>query len=129
MRLGGLTMSSRVDHGQKVSKRFPAQRSYRNLPTQNQAVYKAAIYANTYSMMLMPIGNVLGQLLRRPPAIRAGLPGWWAVSDGYHSATFIHLGKNYSSLCRSWLTCTTPSSPLRAERIFEIIDTPLKSLM
>lgn len=82
--------------GQKVIKAFRRKdsvlKSFRN---DNQNVYKAGIYANTYAFLLMPITNVLGNLF---VIIIAGFGGWLALQNLVTVgviATFINYGQNF----------------------------------
>ena len=128
MRLGGLNnVIEESISGQKVVKAFRRNESViESFRTQNQAVYKAAIYANTYSMMLMPISNVLGNFF---VVVLAGLGGYLAlgglVSVGT-IATFINYGKNYVQPVQQLANMynAIQAALAGAERIFEIIDTP-----
>jgi ATP-binding cassette subfamily B protein len=128
MRLGGLNnVIEESISGQKVVKAFRRNESViESFRAQNQAVYKAAIYANTYSMMLMPISNVLGNFF---VVVLAGLGGYLAlgglVSVGT-IATFINYGKNYVQPVQQLANMynAIQAALAGAERIFEIIDTP-----
>ncbi|MBE3143725.1 MAG: ABC transporter ATP-binding protein, partial [Planctomycetes bacterium] len=82
--------------GQKVIKAFRRNDSViEAFREQNQAVFKAGVYANTYALLLMPLTNVLGNFF---VIVLAGLGGWLAlqglVSVGM-IATFINYGQNY----------------------------------
>ena len=128
MRLGGLNnVIEESISGQKVVKAFRRNESViDSFRAQNQAVYKAAIYANTYSMMLMPISNVLGNFF---VVVLAGLGGYLAlgglVSVGT-IATFINYGKNYVQPVQQLANMynAIQAALAGAERIFEIIDNP-----
>jgi ATP-binding cassette subfamily B multidrug efflux pump len=128
MRLGGLNnVIEESISGQKVVKAFRRNESViESFRAQNQAVYKAAIYANTYSMMLMPISNVLGNFF---VVVLAGLGGYLAlgglVSVGT-IATFINYGKNYVQPVQQLANMynAIQAALAGAERIFEIIDVP-----
>jgi ATP-binding cassette subfamily B protein len=128
MRLGGLNnVIEESISGQKVVKAFRRNESViESFRAQNQAVYKASIYANTYSMMLMPISNVLGNFF---VVVLAGLGGYLAlgglVSVGT-IATFINYGKNYVQPVQQLANMynAIQAALAGAERIFEIIDTP-----
>ena len=93
---------------------------------ENDAVYRAGIYANTYALLLMPLTTVLGNLF---VIVLAGLGGWLALS-GLVSvgviATFINYGQNFVSPLRqlSNLYNTLQAALAGAERVFEILDTP-----
>lgn len=93
---------------------------------ENEAVYRAGIYANTYALLLMPLTTVLGNLF---VIVLAALGGWLALS-GLVSvgviATFINYGQNFVSPLRqlSNLYNTLQAALAGAERVFEILDTP-----
>ncbi len=93
---------------------------------QNQAVYQAAVYANTYAFMLMPLTNVLGNFF---VIVLAGLGGWLAlqglVSVGM-IATFINYGQNFIQPLRQLANMynSIQAALAGSERVFEIIDTP-----
>ncbi len=128
MRLGRLNnVIEESISGQKVVKAFRRNESViESFRAQNQAVYKAAIYANTYSMMLMPISNVLGNFF---VVVLAGLGGYLAlgglVSVGT-IATFINYGKNYVQPVQQLANMynAIQAALAGAERIFETIDVP-----
>src|SRR5450759_6029067 len=82
--------------GQKVVKAFRRNESViETFREHNQAVYQAAVYANTYAFMLMPLSNVLGNFF---VIVLASLGGYLAL-QGLVSveiiATFINYGKNF----------------------------------
>jgi ATP-binding cassette subfamily B protein len=62
---------------------------------QNQAVFKAGVFANSYSLLILPLTSVLGNFFI---IVLAGLGGWLAlqglVSIGM-IATFINYVQNY----------------------------------
>ena len=94
----------------------------------NQAVYKAGVYANSYSMLLMPLTNVLGNFF---VIVLAGLGGYLAlqglVSVGI-IATFISYGQNFINPLRQIANIynSIQAALAGAERVFEIIDTPVE---
>lgn len=104
-------------HGEAVAAAFRAE---------NQRVYAAGVYANTYSLLLMPLTGVLGNLF---VIVLAGLGGFLAlrglVSVG-QIATFINYGQNFINPLRqlSTLYNTIQAALAGAERVFEILDTP-----
>lgn len=113
--------------GQKVVKAFRRNESViESFRTQNNAVYKAAVSANTYAMMLMPLSNVLGNFF---VIVLASLGGWLAlqglVSVGM-IATFINYGKNFVQPLQQLANMynSIQAALAGAERVFEIIDTP-----
>ena len=125
--LGGLNgvMEESIS-GQKVVKAFRRNESViEAFREKNQAVYGAAIYANTYAMMLMPLTNVLGNFF---VIVLAGLGGWLAL-EGLVSvgmiATFINYGQNYIQPLRQLANMynAIQAALAGAERVFEIIDT------
>jgi ATP-binding cassette subfamily B protein len=126
--LGGLnTVIEESISGQKVIKAFRKNDSViEAFRKQNQAVYQAGIYANTYALLLMPLTNVLGNFF---VIVLAGLGGWLAlhglVSVGM-IATFINYGQNYIQPLRQLANMynSIQAALAGAERVFEIIDTP-----
>ena len=126
--LGGLnSVMEEAISGQKVVKAFRRNQSVTEAFQQNnEAVYRAAIYANTYAMMLMPISNVLGNFF---VIILASLGGYLAL-EGLVSvgmiATFITYGKNFIGPLQQLANMfnAIQAALAGAERVFEIIDTP-----
>ncbi|HMN59856.1 MAG TPA: ABC transporter ATP-binding protein [Anaerolinea sp.] len=113
--------------GQKVVKAFRRNQSViEAFRVQNDAVYHASVYANTYAFMLMPLTNVLGNFF---VIVLAGLGGWLAlqglVSVGM-IATFINYGQNFIQPLRqlSNMYNSIQAALAGSERVFEIIDTP-----
>jgi ATP-binding cassette subfamily B multidrug efflux pump len=126
--LGGMnSIAEESISGQKVIKAFRRNESViEAFREQNQAVYKAAVYANTYAMMLMPLTNVLGNLF---VIVLAGLGGWLALRDLVSVgmiATFINYGQNFIQPLRQLANMynAIQAALAGAERVFEIIDTP-----
>ena len=112
--------------GQKVVKAFRKNDSVlETFRKQNQAVYQAGVYANTYALLLMPLTNVLGNFF---VIVLAGLGGWLAlqglVSVGM-IATFINYGQNFVQPLRQLANMynAIQAALAGAERVFEIIDT------
>lgn len=126
--LGGLnSVAEEAISGQKVIKAFRRNETViESFRVQNQAVFQAGVYANTYSLLIMPLTNVLGNFF---VIVLAGLGGWLAlqglVSVGM-IATFINYGQNYVSPLRQLanLYNSIQAALAGAERVFEIIDTP-----
>lgn len=126
--LGGLnSVAEEAISGQKVIKAFRRnEAAIEAFRKENQAVYKAGVYANTYSLLIMPLTNVLGNFF---VIVLASLGGWLAlrnlVSVGM-IATFINYGQNYVSPLRQLanLYNSIQAALAGAERVFEIIDTP-----
>ncbi|HKP55675.1 MAG TPA: ABC transporter ATP-binding protein [Polyangiales bacterium] len=111
--------------GQKVVKAFGRSDAViENFRAQNQAVYRASLYANTYALLLMPLTAVLGNLF---VIVLAGLGGWLAlqglVSVGI-IATFINYGQNFVGPLRqiSNLYNTIQAALAGAERVFDTLD-------
>ncbi len=125
--LGGLNgIMEEAISGQKVIKAFRRNDSViETFRGHNQAVYEAAVYANTYAMMLMPISNVLGNFF---VIILASLGGYLAL-QGLVSvgtiATFINYGKNFIQPLQQLANMfnAIQAALAGAERVFEIIDT------
>ena len=94
--------------------------------SQNEKVFKAAVYANSYAMMLMPLTNVLGNLF----VIVIAAVGGWIALKGLATvgviATFIIYGQNFIQLLRQLANMynTIQSALAGSERIFEILDIP-----
>jgi len=113
--------------GQKVIKAFRRNDSVlATFREQNEAVYKAGVYANSYALILMPLTNVLGNFFM---IVLAGLGGWLAlrglVTIGM-IATFISYGQGFIQPLRQLANMYNAIQAALAgsERVFEIIDTP-----
>ena len=113
--------------GQKVIKAFRRNDSViAAFQKQNEAVFRAGVYANSYALLLMPLTNVLGNIF---VIVLASLGGWLAlqglVSVGM-IATFINYGQNFVSPLRQIanLYNSIQAALAGAERVFEIIDNP-----
>ena len=93
---------------------------------ENEKVYQAGVYANTYALLLMPLTTVLGNLF---VIVLAGLGGWLAL-EGLVSvgviATFISYGQGFVQPLRqlSNLYNTLQAALAGAERVFETLDVP-----
>lgn len=117
--ISGLRVVQAFSHGDAVLSSFRER---------NQAVYRAGVYANTYALLLMPLTGVLGNLF---VVVLAGLGGLLAlaglVSVGV-IATFINYGQNFIQPLRqlSTLYNTIQAALAGAERVFEILDTPVE---
>jgi ATP-binding cassette subfamily B multidrug efflux pump len=126
--LGGLnSVTEESISGQKIIKAFRRNDSViETFRKENEAVYRAGVYANTYALLLMPLTNVLGNFF---VIVLAGLGGWLAlqglVSVGI-IATFINYGQNFINPLRQLanLYNSIQAALAGAERVFEIIDTP-----
>ncbi len=113
--------------GQRVMKAFRrGDAALEIFRQQNQQVFQAAVYANTYAMSLMPLTNQLGNLF---VITIAGLGGWLAlrglVTVGT-IVTFIGYGRSFINPLRQLANMYNAIQAALAgsERIFEIIDTP-----
>ncbi|HEX2980116.1 MAG TPA: ABC transporter ATP-binding protein [Anaerolineaceae bacterium] len=112
--------------GQKVIKAFRRNDAVIDaFRKENQAVYQAGVYANTYALLLMPLTAVLGNFF---VIVLAGLGGWLAlqglVSVGM-IATFINYGQNFIQPLRQLanLYNAIQAALAGAERVFDILDT------
>ncbi|MDY0389280.1 MAG: ABC transporter ATP-binding protein [Desulfobulbus oligotrophicus] len=127
-RLGNLNaISEEAISGQKVIKAFGRDQAVIDTFRQeNEQVYRAGVYANTYSMLLMPVTGVLGNFF---VIILAALGGCLAlrgmVSVGV-IATFITYGQNFIQPLRLLANIynSIQAALAGAERIFAILDTP-----
>lgn len=113
--------------GQKTIKAFRRNDSMiEAFRVRNEAVFEAAVYANSYALLLMPLTGVLGSFF---VIVVASLGGWLAL-EGLVSvgmiATFINYGQNFTSPLRQLanLYNSIQAALAGAERVFEIIDTP-----
>lgn len=126
--LGGMnSVMEEAISGQKVVKAFRRNGSVlESFRERNQAVFQAAISANVYAMMLMPISNVLGNFF---VIVLASLGGYLAlqglVSVGM-IATFINYGKSFIGPVQqlAHLFNAIQAALAGSERVFEILDTP-----
>jgi ATP-binding cassette, subfamily B, multidrug efflux pump len=126
--LGGLNgVMEEAISGQKVVKAFRRNDSViAAFREQNQSVYKAAVNANTYAMMMMPLSNVLGNFF---VIVLASMGGYLAlqglVTVGV-MATFINYGKNFIQPLQQLANIfnAIQAALAGAERVFDIIDTP-----
>jgi ATP-binding cassette subfamily B multidrug efflux pump len=115
--------------GQKVVKAFRRNDSVlAAFSAQNEAVFKAGIYANNYAMLLMPLSQVLGNFFI---VILAGLGGWLALQGLVTIgtiATFINYGRDFISPLRQLATLynAIQGALAGAERVFQLIDTPVE---
>ena len=113
--------------GQKVIQAFRRNDTAINTFRQhNHKVYQAAVYANSYALLLMPLTNVLGNFF---VIVLAALGGFLAlkglVTVGV-IATFISYGQNFINPLRQLANMynAIQAALAGAERVFEIIDTP-----
>ena len=129
--LGGLnSVMEEAISGQKVIKAFRRGDSVlESFRRQNKDVYEAALRANSYALLLMPLTGVLGNFF---VIVLASLGGWLAlqglVSVGI-IATFIVYGQNFIQPLRQLANMynAIQAALAGAERIFEIIDTPAEA--
>ncbi len=92
----------------------------------NQDVYRAAVYANSFALLLMPLSNQLGNLF---VIAIAGLGGGLAIKGLVTVGTiaaFISYGRAFVNPLRqlSSIYNAIQGALAGAERIFEIMDTP-----
>jgi len=115
--------------GQRVVKAFRrSDVAVERFRISNQKVYKAGIYANTYALMLMPLTNVLGNFF---VIVLAGLGGYLALKNLVTIgmiATFIAYAQNFIQPLRQLANMynSIQAALAGAERVFEIIDTPME---
>jgi ATP-binding cassette subfamily B multidrug efflux pump len=126
-RLGELTsVTEEAISGQRVVKAFRRNDSVISaFRKSNQDVYKAAIYANSYALLLMPLTNQLGNLF---VIVVAGLGGWLALKGLVTIGTiaaFISYGRSFVNPLRqlSNIYNAIQGALAGAERVFEIMDT------
>jgi ATP-binding cassette subfamily B multidrug efflux pump len=91
----------------------------------NQAVYRAGVYANSYALLLMPLTNVLGNLF---VIALAGVGGWLALKGLATVGTiaaFISYGQRFIQPLRQLANIYNDiqAALAGAERVFEVIDT------
>ncbi len=126
-RLGHLNaIAEETIAGQKVIKAFGRDEAViTTFRQENERVYRAGVYANNYSMLLMPITGVLGNFF---VIILAGLGGWLALRDLVSIgviATFITYGQNFIQPLRLLANIynSIQAALAGAERIFAVLDT------
>ncbi|ABL64892.1 ABC transporter ATP-binding protein [Chlorobium phaeobacteroides] len=113
--------------GLKVIKAFRRQAEViERFRIHNDGVFKAAVEANSYALLLMPLTNVLGNLF---VIVIAGFGGWLALKDLVSVgviATFIIYGQNLVQPLRQLANMYNAIQAALAgsERIFEILDIP-----
>jgi ATP-binding cassette subfamily B protein len=113
--------------GQRVVKAFRRdEAAIENFRRHNQAVYRSAVNANTYALLLMPLTNQLGNLF---VIVIAGLGGWLALKSlvtMVPTVTFISYGRAFISPLRQLANMynSIQAALAGAERVFEILDTP-----
>jgi len=112
--------------GQKVVKAFRRNESaLADFHRSNQDVFHAAVWANSYAFLLMPLTNVLGNLF---VIVLAGLGAWLALNGLVTVgiiATFINYAQNFISPLRQLANMynSIQAALAGAERVFELIDT------
>jgi len=115
--ISGLKVIKAFRRNEEVIERFQSQ---------NDKVFKAAVYANSYAMMLMPLTNVLGNLF----VIVIAFVGGWIALKGMATvgviATFIIYGQNFIQPLRQLANMYNiiQAALAGSERIFEILDIP-----
>jgi ATP-binding cassette subfamily B multidrug efflux pump len=126
--LGGLNaVMEEAISGQRVVKAFRRDESaIENFREQNEEVYRAAVYANSYALLLMPLTNQLGNLF---VIAIAGLGGWLALKGLVTVGTivtFITYGRSFINPLRQLANMynSIQAALAGAERVFETIDTP-----
>jgi ATP-binding cassette, subfamily B, multidrug efflux pump len=113
--------------GQRVMKAFQRQQAAaETFTTHNQQVYRSAVLANSYALLLMPLTNQFGNLF---VIAIAGLGGWLALQNLVSVGviiTFITYGRNFINPLRQLANMynSIQAALAGAERVFEIIDTP-----
>jgi len=113
--ISGLKVIKAFRRNEEVIERFQSQ---------NDKVFKAAVYANSYAMMLMPLTNVLGNLF----VIVIAFVGGWIALKGMVTvgviATFIIYGQNFIQPLRQLANMYNiiQAALAGSERIFEILD-------
>ena len=113
--------------GQRVVKAFRrSETAIECFRASNEKVYRAGVYANTYSLMLMPLTWVLGNFFI---IVLVSLGGYLAlkglVTVGM-IATFIGYAQGFLQPLRQLANMynSIQAALAGAERVFEIIDTP-----
>jgi ATP-binding cassette subfamily B protein len=111
--------------GQRTAQAFRRKQSaVEAFQRQNQRVFEAGVYANSYALLLMPITSVLGNLF---VIVLAGLGGWLALAGLVTIgiiATFINYAQQFVNPLRQLanLYNSIQSALAGAERIFAIFD-------
>jgi len=113
--------------GQRVIKAFRRdETAIEAFRQHNQAVYRSAVYANSFALLLMPLTNQLGNLF---VIAIAGLGGWLALQNLVTVGTivtFISYGRSFINPLRQLANMynAIQAALAGAERVFEILDTP-----
>lgn len=115
--------------GQKVVKAFRRNDSALDqFRLRNEEVFRAAVYANSYALLLFPLTSVLGNFFI---IVLAGLGGWLAlqglVSVGI-IATFIIYGQNFTNPLRQLANMynSIQAALAGSERVFQVIDSEVE---
>jgi ATP-binding cassette subfamily B protein len=112
--------------GQKVISAFRRNDSVVDtFRKENQKVYKAGVYANTYALLLMPLTGILGTLFI---IAIAGFGGWLTLrglATVGMIAAFINYSQHFVQPLRQIATMynSIQAALAGAERVFEIMDT------
>ena len=112
--------------GQRVIKAFRRdEAAIEEFRKHNEAVYRSAISANSYALLLMPLTNQLGNLF---VIAITGLGGWLALQNLVTVGTivtFISYGRNFINPLRQLANMynAIQAALAGAERVFEIMDT------
>jgi ATP-binding cassette, subfamily B, multidrug efflux pump len=112
--------------GQRVIHMFRRSESVADLFREhNEQVYRSAITANSYALLLMPMTNQLGNLF---VIAIAGLGGWLALQGLVTVGTivtFISYGRSFINPVRQLANMynSIQAALAGAERVFEILDT------
>ncbi|MEW6333622.1 MAG: ABC transporter ATP-binding protein, partial [Thermodesulfobacteriota bacterium] len=116
--------------GQKAVKAFGrGEAALAAFRRHNGQVFQAALRANSFAFLLMPLTGVLGNFF---VIVLAGLGGWLAL-QGLVSvgtiATFINYGQNFTGPLRQLanLYNAVQAALAGAERVFDLIDVPAES--
>ncbi len=116
--------------GQKIIKAFGRNKTVlEQFKRRNEDVFRSAVSANSYAMLLIPLTGVLGYFFI---IALAGFGGWLAlgglVSVGV-IATFINYAQNFLSPLRqlAGMYNSIQAALAGAERVFEIIDSPVET--
>jgi ATP-binding cassette subfamily B protein len=117
--------------GQKAVKAFRREETITATFQQvNSRVFHAAVSANVYAMLLIPLTSVLGNFF----IIALAAMGGWLALNGLASvgviAAFINYAQNFISPLRqlAGMYNSIQAALAGAERVFEIIDTPTEDV-
>jgi ATP-binding cassette subfamily B multidrug efflux pump len=126
LQLGNLnaTMEENIS-GQKVVNAYRRNDSVmKAFNVDNQAVYKAGVYAQSYALLIMPLTGVLGNFFI---VVLAGVGSWLALKDLVTVgiiATFISYGQQFVQPLRQLgnIYNTIQAALAGGERVFDILD-------